>query len=611
MRIEAAARTGAYIVNEPCTVEVGLRADEALEPGAVIEFQFPQTWEMWLGPSFTRAFQTEDPAAPHYIGADAGGPRFSVAISQRHLNCPEGWVRHGRLFTATLEEGTVPPGHEVTLRYANTVAPFVVDTDSVWLRVNGVESQVPAVLRTVGGPHARFRVLAPSFAAPGEPFEVRIVSLDGLDNASSTAHRGLRLELDDGACVAEALAFTGVVTVPVTVDAPGVRRFRLGDTVSNAVRVEAGQQGPYWGDIHIHTKVSMDGQGEDPYPYAREVSGLDFAATTDHIQSTGDAGRAFIERWAEDAYEPGRFVTLLADERNPPAWKGHHNLYFRSLEAFTRNWRQVLDAADGTSWPPDSVWQSVNDLSPDEAMIIPHHTGIAFGQHTGPATVQGIDLAAVDDRGMRPVTEIYSHHGQSEYYAPQHALAYEFNRMRRPERRTNVSAPGPYYAQDYWKSGRRIGVIASSDEHSGQGGRSKGGIAAVFMPELTRESLFDALRARRSYGTTGERILLDFEVNGTPMGQELRVTKGEPLTVSMRVWATEPLVRIEILRYRFGVDDDFIQFSPALPSPNELDAEYTLEEKADGPVMYYARVTQFPLEWPSMAWSSPVWVDVA
>jgi len=26
--------------------------------------------------------------------------------------------------------------------------------------------------------------------------------------------------------------------------------------------------------------------------------------------------------------------------------------------------------------------------------------------------------------------------------------------------------------------------------------------------------------------------------------------------------------------------------------------------------MYYARVTQEPLDWPAMAWSSPIWIDV-
>ena len=36
------------------------------------------------------------------------------------------------------------------------------------------------------------------------------------------------------------------------------------------------------------------------------------------------------------------------------------------------------------------------------------------------------------------------------------------------------------------------------------------GVMAVYAPELTREAVFDAIRQRRTYGTTGCRLLLDF-----------------------------------------------------------------------------------------------------
>ena len=43
----------------------------------------------------------------------------------------------------------------------------------------------------------------------------------------------------------------------------------------------------------------------------------------------------------------------------------------------------------------------------------------------------------------------------------------------------------------------------------------------AWAPELTREAVFDALHARRTYGTTGRRILLDFRVNDAPVGSEI------------------------------------------------------------------------------------------
>ena len=36
-----------------------------------------------------------------------------------------------------------------------------------------------------------------------------------------------------------------------------------------------------------------------------------------------------------------------------------------------------------------------------------------------------------------------------------------------------------------------------------------GGLTCYFMPELTRDAVFEALRCRRHYGTTGTRIFID------------------------------------------------------------------------------------------------------
>jgi hypothetical protein len=206
--------------------------------------------------------------------------------------------------------------------------------------------------------------------------------------------------------------------------------------------------------------------------------------------------------------------------------------------------------------------------------------------------------------------EIYSHHGQSEFYCPSHLLAYECNRMRNPERRANTSVPGPYYAQDYWMKGKRIGVIASSDEHSGQGGRRHGGIAAVFAGDLTRKGIFKAIRDRRCYATTGERILVDFTVDELPMGSVGRRQSGTEVDICLNVWGTDKLLRVDILRHRFGIDKGFIPIVSMLPRPESMDASISCRDKIETRCMYYARVTQEPLAWPGMAWTSPVWIDV-
>jgi len=608
----------AFQVGERCSVEILVRSDEDLGPGDLIEVQFPNSWYLISGPSFTREVQATDPLGDHYVevAAPESGTRFEVEIHERNLFFPEGRARHGRLIVGRLAKGTVPAGAPVRVLYANTMAPYVAETDTVWVRVKGREVDFLPTLTVTPGPAdddepakpaETLRLIVPSGVEPGQAFDVLVVSLDRFENCSSTRYENQTVTTGSGEVVADGLNFTGSVRVPVTLNEAGIHRFRMGETVSNAVRVGTGVHGPYWGDIHVHTGVSSDGMGCDPYGYARQVSGLDFAGTADHTEGQGEAGFRRTLEWAREAHEPGRFVTILGDERNPGHYTGHHNVYFRDEASFMRC-RIRPGLYPGRS--REEGEESVASLDPASAMLVPHHTGIAWRTVPKPGSIGcAVDIDAVDDRGMRPVMEIYSHHGQSEVYDPQHILAYEFNRMRNPERRANVSMPGPFYAQAYWMAGRRLGVIGSSDEHSGQAGRRHGGLAAVFAGELTREAVFDAIRSRRCYATTGERILLEFTVDGVETGQSGTRRPGQVLSIRFSVWGTDLLLRVEVLRFRFGTDTAFAPILSEAPRPESTDAAFELEDEFVGPCMYYARVTQQPLEWPGMAWSSPIWID--
>ena len=597
MSVTARLSKDTFEIRETCDLDILVTSTDDLRPGDTVEAQFPNSWTIVNGPSFTRDLQTTDPSGEHYVTVEAEGCRFDVEIRKRHLYTPGKSGRHGRHIVATLAGETVPAGTPVRVLYANTFAPYVSEVETVWLRVKDEAPGAPPTLTVTPGPAETMRVIAPSAARPGETFDVLVVSLDRFENASSTRYEDRTLLLDDGSVRALGLSFSGSVRIPVSLEQEGVYRFRMGEATSNAVRVAADARGPWWGDTHIHTKVSSDAQGTDPYVYAREVSGLDFAAVADHCDSMGEAGYAQVAGWAEEGDDPGRFVTLPADERNPASWTGHHNLYFRATRALMEN---AVSDEDGQPIPGD----------PADVMLIPHHTGIGWGGGPTAGIGAAVDWDAVDDHGLRPVMEIYSHHGQSELYDPQHVLAYEFNRMRNPERRSNVSMPGPFYAQDYLMMGKRIGFIGSSDEHSGQGGRRHGGLAAVFTEELTRDGIFDALRNRQCYATTGERILVEFSVDGVTMGCEATRPKGSTLPIRLQVWGTERLLRVEVLRFRPGRDSRFTPVFSAAPRPESTDASVEIEEELEGDTIYYVRVTQEPLEWPGMAWTSPVWIDV-
>jgi hypothetical protein len=73
----------------------------------------------------------------------------------------------------------------------------------------------------------------------------------------------------------------------------------------------------------------------------------------------------------------------------------------------------------------------------------------------------------------------------------------------------------------------------------------RNGITAVYAAELTREALWEALAARRCYATSGERILLQVEVDGHLMGEEYE-TDGEPC-IKLAVEGTAAIEQVDLL----------------------------------------------------------------
>jgi len=106
-----------------------------------------------------------------------------------------------------------------------------------------------------------------------------------------------------------------------------------------------------------------------------------------------------------------------------------------------------------------------------------------------------------------------------------------------------------WFFLDALRRGHRVGVTAGADGVSGRPGADhpgtrqirnvRSGITAVYATDLTREGIWEALRARRTYATTGERILLSVTVDGQPMGSEFD-TDGEPRCTPKSEVAAEP-----------------------------------------------------------------------
>jgi hypothetical protein len=136
------------------------------------------------------------------------------------------------------------------------------------------------------------------------------------------------------------------------------------------------------------------------------------------------------------------------------------------------------------------------------------------------------------------------------------------------------------------------------------------GIAGVFADELTREGVWQGIRGRHCYGTTGERILVDLSVNGTPMGQETTAKTGDDLEISVEVHGTGAISRVQLMRLN-EYSGEYVEVFEE--RPYELDFETVIREQFGAPVMYYLRVQQEGMiqDRGIFAWSSPIWVDAA
>ncbi len=128
---------------------------------------------------------------------------------------------------------------------------------------------------------------------------------------------------------------------------------------------------------------------------------------------------------------------------------------------------------------------------------------------------------------LEPVVEVHSTHGTFEWFLR--------NALQR---------------------GCRVGFVAGSDDYKLRLGGAypgfddrrfvRGGLAAVYARELTRNGLFEALKARRCYATTGERIILKTYADGHMMGEEY-VTRRPP-RISVQVVGVNELEKVELFR---------------------------------------------------------------
>ena len=236
----------------------------------------------------------------------------------------------------------------------------------------------------------------------------------------------------------------------------------------------------YWGDLHGQSGETVGtNPAESYFRYARDKAFVDIVGHQGNDFQITDAFWQELNRLTAAFDEPGRFVCVPGYE-----WSGNTGLggdrnvfYRREGRPIHRSSRILVPGQDPQHGDCYTAKDLFRALSGEDAVVIAHVGG------------RYADIRFAHDGRLERAVEVHSTWGTFEWLL-----------------------------HDAFAQGYRVGVVCHSDDHKGRPGATRpgastfgaiGGLTCYLMPELTRDALFEALRRRRHYGTTGTRLFMD------------------------------------------------------------------------------------------------------
>ncbi|MBU1210696.1 MAG: DUF3604 domain-containing protein [Alphaproteobacteria bacterium] len=490
-------------------------------------FGVDDTGSIKIGFRFATDFgpvQFDDPQGPGYTTLEASNgatlePRWEFKRNIRP------WSRS--LYVGVMKH-FLGPGDTITIRFGDRRQgspgirmqtfcekefEFRVLTDVIATYDYVALPQSPKI-SIVPGPGVDWHAIAPTLVRAGEPFKLAVKANDVWGNPSDQMERTLHLSADDAnvaelpgtialrkgefAAIADGLALGGPGEAIITV------RDEAGNVLcrSNPIRAIADPAGEalvhFWGDTHGQSNETLGtNDARDYMLFGRDRAFLDVMGHQGNdFQMTGSFWRDLNELTAE-LDKPGSFVCIPGYEWSAnTAVGGDRNVHYRHEgETIHRSSHaQIADPTDLVDEESDAhTAHELFDKLRGKDCVVMAHVGGRYA-----------DVTFAHDEELETAVEVHSDWGTFEWIV-----------------------------WDALEKGFRVGIVGNSDGHKGRPGASypgasffgsQGGLTCFLAPRLDRDAIFEAMRRRHHYATTGNRMLLDVSVT-TPSDSTLILNK--------------------------------------------------------------------------------------
>jgi hypothetical protein len=509
------------------------------------------------------ALQTTNPSGEGYVTATASnGVTLSVEYRRRGASARPRW----KSLTVNVSGGYMREGDTITIVFGDTrfgspgMQMQTMVEDAFEFKVladvcaTGHFTPIPNTpsIAIVPGAPVVWRAVLSSLRRPGENFIFGLKAEDKWGNPTEHAKGSFTFETTvpvnnlprrfDYPRGERAVTFEGL-----SVDAPGelritVRDEATGDVIarSHPMMVREGKYGAYWGDLHGQSGESIGiGTSRSYFNFARDRAFLDLTSHQANDFQVNNVFWTYLNELTAAFHQDHRFVTFPGYEwSGNTAVGGDRNVFFRTEgRQIHRSSHALLPERHDLDTDAPTAKLLFEALK-DEDCVIYAHVGGRYA-----------DIKYAHDPKLETAMEIHSAWGTFEWLLT-----------------------------DGFPLGHRSGVVCNSDGHKGRPGASYpgasmfgayGGLTCFYAEELTRDAIFDCLRSRHHYGTTGTRMHLDvratFPTSGdlydrdprafssatarrvteVMMGDIVR-TGDRSLTVRVDVATQSPIERVEI-----------------------------------------------------------------